>query len=443
MRKTSIVFFETHLNRYSINALLGALETEKLLDKIFVSILNLNQIEEKRNFLKDIIADSEISIFAFSYFTTQVWEVEEKLQVLKNLFKNIRSKEIFFIAGGPHPTGDPVTTLLKGFDFVFIGEAETTFTKFVKKLLSGEDFRKIKGLAYLKENTFVFTGKPDPVSLNKFLPFSLKMRRISPIEITRGCPFGCFFCQTSRLFGKNIRHRSQDTILNIVKSLLEKGLKDMRFISPNAFSYGSDDGRTLNLQALKEFLKNLHELVKFYCGRIFFGSFPSEVRPEHVTEETVGLIKNFADNNNLVIGAQSGSQKILDLCRRGHTVEDVFKAVKLCKKAGLIPKVDFIFGLPGEEEKDIKETIKVMEHLAKMGAIIHAHTFMPLPQTPFASKKPGKIHPEVLKLINRLLGKGFVFGDWKKQEILAEKMHQYLKNSIKLRSVLNKNFYKN
>jgi B12-binding domain/radical SAM domain protein len=204
-----------------------------------------------------------------------------------------------------------------------------------------------------------------------------------------------------------------------------KNLRDIRFITPNAFSYGSNDGKTLNMDKLEKLLASIREIIGLK-GRIFMGSFPSEVRPEHVTKETIELILRYANNDNLVIGAQSGSQRILDLCHRGHTVEDVYRAVELTLKAGLKANVDFIFGLPGENEEDIKLTIKVINDLVKMGARIHAHTFMPLPQTPFAKAPAGKVD-KYISIIKKLASKGIIYGDWEKQEKIASKIAEYLK----------------
>jgi len=402
---------------------LGALEKENLIKKIPVYFF-----KDKKTLLKGLTELTERFnkvIIAFSFFTTQLWDIAETINTIQKIFSSKRNN-LILIAGGPHPTGDIKGSLNLGFDFVFVGEAEKSFPQFLKVLQNSRNFFQIKGLAYLNENNeLIYTGRPEKIDLNSYPPFSLKLNRINPIEITRGCPFGCYYCQTPRIFGKKVRHRSVEIVLKYVEFLLKRGIRDFRFITPNAFSYGSPDGKTLNLSELENFLKSLHKLVKLKGGRIFFGSFPSEVRPEHVTEETIALIKKYADNDNLVIGAQSGSDRILNLCKRGHTIEDVYRAVRLTVKAGLKAKVDFIFGLPGETKEDIKETIKAMEDLTKMGAIIHAHTFMPLPQTPFAKKKPGKVDPEVLKTINKLLGKGLLFGDWKAQEKLAEKIYKY------------------
>jgi radical SAM superfamily enzyme YgiQ (UPF0313 family) len=90
-------------------------------------------------------------------------------------------------------------------------------------------------------------------------------------------------------------------------------------------------------------------------------------------------------------GAQSGGQRVLDRCHRGHTVGDVYRAVKLTGEAGLRANVDFIFALPGEEEKDVKETLGVITDLVALGAKMHAHTFVSLPGTPFSKAPSGSV----------------------------------------------------
>jgi len=419
-----VVFFDTKLNKYSFNSLSGVLDSEEHLKSIPVFFFKEEQ--ELLSGLIELLENFKKVILGFSFFTTQVWNFVSLIKRIRRDFKSYRDR-IYLIAGGPHPTGDVKRTLRAGVDFVFVGEAERSFKEFLEALLSKRDPFKVKGIAYLSSDEPVFTGKPSQVDLNEFAPFSLRLNRIGPIEITRGCPYGCFYCQTPRIFGGRVRHRNIENILYWVDKLLKRGIRDFRFITPNAFSYGSQDGRVVNFDALEELLKSLYKKIKTKNGRIFFGSFPSEVRPEHISEKTLELISRYADNKNLVIGAQSGSDRVLRLCNRKHTVEDVLRAVKLCKRFGLIPKVDFIFGLPGEEKEDVEQTIEVMQRLSELGAIIHAHTFMPLPQTPFSKEKPGELSPQLLKTINKLLGRGKLFGDWQSQKALSQKIYEYLK----------------
>ena len=421
-KNTALVVLYNKLHKNSFNALIGALEVDEYFDNFPIYFANKKDIFN----LEGILKRYDRVVIAISFFTTELWKTYDLINELKAKYQNYRDK-IIYLAGGPHPTGDPKGTLKLGFDVVCIGEGEETFPEFIKAVSEDTDYKKVKGIAYLEDDKFTFTGRRKPVDLNKYPPFAVKHNRFGHIEITRGCPYGCYFCQTPRIFGKQVRHRSIKNICRYVEIMAERNLKDIRFITPNAFGYGSKDGKTLNIDKIEKLLENIREILG-RDGRIFFGAFPSEVRPEHVNDETVDLILRYADNKSLVIGAQSGSDRVLELCNRGHTVEDVYNAVKIAIKKGVSVSLDFIFGLPGETKEDIDKTIKVMRDFIKMGAKIHAHTFMPLPQTPFAKAKPGKVDRRIIMAVRHEIPKGIVYGTWHNQQILAEKIAKYLQN---------------
>jgi B12-binding domain/radical SAM domain protein len=421
-KNTALVVLYNKLHKNSFNALIGALEVDEYFDNFPIYFANKKDIFN----LEGILKRYDRVVIAISFFTTELWKTYDLINELKAKYQNYRDK-IIYLAGGPHPTGDPKGTLKLGFDVVCIGEGEETFPEFIKAVSEDNDYKKVKGIAYLEDDKFTFTGRRKPVDLNKYPPFAVKHNRFGHIEITRGCPYGCYFCQTPRIFGKQVRHRSIKNICRYVEIMAERNLKDIRFITPNAFGYGSKDGKTLNIDKIEKLLENIREILG-RDGRIFFGTFPSEVRPEHVNDETVDLILRYADNKSLVIGAQSGSDRVLELCNRGHTVEDVYNAVKIAIKKGVSVSLDFIFGLPGETKEDIDKTIKVMRDFIKMGAKIHAHTFMPLPQTPFAKAKPGKVDRRIIMAVRHEIPKGIVYGTWHNQQILAEKIAKYLQN---------------
>jgi len=107
----------------------------------------------------------------------------------------------------------------------------------------------------------------------------------------------------------------------------------------------------------------------------------------------------------------------------------VFRAVRCILRAGLRANVDFIFGLPGETEEDRRATIAMMRELVRMGARIHTHTFMPVPQTPFADAPPGKIAPSLRDALRHLVSKGAAYGNWSEQEALARQIARRSRNS--------------
>ncbi len=416
----ALILYYSKNNIYSFNALIGALESDEIASDI--DIFFISEKNELSKSIEKAISRYKKVILAISFFTTQLWEINNLIKPLKKHFK----QKLIFIAGGPHPTGDALGTLKIGFDVVVRGEGEETFIELVHKIKDDESYSEIKGIGFVNEKKeHVFTDRRNKIDLNKYPPFPFFNKRFGAIEITRGCPYACYFCQTPQLLGTRPRHRSIESICKYVEIMKEENLTDIRFITPNAFSYGSINGKNLNLSKLEELLLNVKEIIKPE-GRIFLGSFPSEVRPEHVTEESLALILKYADNDNIIIGAQSGSQKVLDACNRAHTIEDIYRSVTLTINSGLKAYVDFIFGLPNENEDDIMMTINVMKDLTNLGARIHTHSFIPLPMTTFAKSPVKKMDKNLLKTIDSLTAAGRAFGSWKKQEKIAEKISKYL-----------------
>ncbi|MBI5375398.1 MAG: TIGR04013 family B12-binding domain/radical SAM domain-containing protein [Candidatus Schekmanbacteria bacterium] len=423
-KNTALLFYYNKENRYGINALAGSIECcEDLLQDIDIVFPYDEDVLYKTT--EKLVKSHEKIILCFSFFTTQLWDIKRML----NKLRKDHGKHIHCIAGGPHPTGAPAGTLAMGFDVVALGEGEGTLRDIVSAIKNDGNLSDVKGIAYIddKKNVCYNAHRP-PLELDSFTPFSVKYNKIGPIEITRGCRFSCSYCQTPNIFPGKPRHRSVETIFEYVEIMKKLKRKTFRFISPDALSYGSPDGRKVNLAKIYELLSGVRK-ISGKSGRIIFGFFPSEIRPEHVTTESMELITRFTHNNRFAIGAQSGSERMLERCRRGHTVDDIYNAARIIKGAGKMVIVDFIFGMPGETAHDIQDTIKVMRDLVDMDATIHAHTFTPLPATPFANEPAGKVSPEVIAAVNSFMPSGRAFGDWQAQEQMAGKIAEYLQNT--------------
>ncbi len=416
--KISLVFYYHPLNRYSFNALAGAIDTEPELAEL--PILIAKSPEELKKAVAGGIGRCDRTVVAFSILAPQLEEAG-------NLAGELRSdlgREITMVAGGPHATADPAAILKAGIDVAFRGESEVSFTTALKRLVSGEDCLDIAGTAFRKDHQVIINPRALPVDIDAFPSISPRRGMCGPIEITRGCPFACNFCQTSHIFGVRPRHRSVANVVRQVAALRSRKRKVVRVLSPNAFSYGSLDGRQLNLPAIGELLAALDDAVGPQ-GRVIFGHFPSEARPEHVTPETLDLLRRYADNDEIVIGAQSGSRRMLDACHRSHSVEDVLTAASVARNFGYKVIVDFILGLPGETDQDVRETVEVIEELFRLGARVHPHAFVPLPQTAFACERPGRIHGDILRVLARLEAGRAVYGNWIEQRRLAERLSRY------------------
>jgi B12-binding domain/radical SAM domain protein len=335
---------------------------------------------------------------AYSFATAQADRVFDEI--------GNSSTDSIYIAGGPHPSARPCECL-EYFDYVVIGEGEETLPELICSIGNGDcDPAYVKGIAYQDrgqgrgQGRCVITGKRPPIDLDKYPPFSGDGLK-GYIEISRGCPYSCGYCQTPRLFGHRMRHRSPEVVAKYADMM-----RDVRFVSPNAFAYGSS-----GQGAEPDMVQALLEAIPDRC-RIFFGTFPSEVRPEFVTGEMLELVKQYCHNSSLSLGAQSGSQSVLDRISRGHTVEDVGYAVELCREYDLIPIVDVIFGLPGETVADRQETLELVEFVVNKDGRIHSHYFTPLPGTPLENAVPSPVGKDVNRVMGRLALGGKVTGVW-------------------------------
>ncbi len=274
-----LIFRRTRLNRYTLPALLGTMEKEGLSDSF--SVFLAKTVEEMLP-----TGGSGEGLFCFSFMTPHLEQVKEELKKLKNSLAG----RVLFLAGGPHATGDPEGTRGLGFDFVFRGEAEETFPHFLRQYLAGR----------IPSAPIIQGG--EPVSLEAYPPFSIRHRLFPPLEITRGCLYACSFCQTPRIFGRSLRHRRPESVGDFIRRILPRGYLQTFFRSPNAFAYGVRSPQNFDPGAIEALFRACRESG---VQGIHFGCYPSEVRPDWVNPEVLGVVKKSCRNKTIVLGARS------------------------------------------------------------------------------------------------------------------------------------------
>ncbi len=419
MAKVAVLLIKTPQTKYSVNALTAVLDRDAdasilVIEKPSIVFDLLGRLREKYDRL----------IIGISLLTYMLAD-DSFLEYIIALNSKAGGLGAITVAGGPHATGDPLGTLFSlGFKYAVIGEGEGTLPDLVNTIASGGDPLSVKGLYTIIDGKPFFTGRRKPVNLDDYPPYPYWRYMFNPIEITRGCPYGCKYCQVSYMHGFSLRHRSIDNIIYYTRYMAMQGLRDIRFISPDSLAYGlMGEEREPRLELVEELLSGIYkEFVENHGMRIFYGTFPSEVRPEHLTREAARLLRKYVSNREIILGAQTGSNRLLELIGRKHTIEDVYDAVKNAVEYGFIPDVDYIFGLPGETREDLEETIKSIEKLVSMGARIHLHVFLPLPGTPYAYAEPGRVPGWVKKKLSKIIGMGKAYGQWIHQEKLAMKI---------------------
>jgi len=340
-------------------------------------------------------------IMLYSFATPQAGEVYQEVDRAR-----AANLDAVFVAGGPHPSALP-EEVLEHFDFVAIGEGEETLPELIEAIEMGKEPADVRGIAYRKGGKAIYTEDRPPVDLDLYPPFT---SILAPIEISRGCPWGCTYCQTPRLFGRCMRHRSIPVVARYARRH-----KDIRFTSPNSLAYGSD-GRRPRLEKVKALLEGLSEQKK----PIYFGTFPSEVRPDFITDEALELITGYCANKTISLGGQSGSPAVLESIGRGHGRQEIESACEHILDHGLVPQVDLILGLPMESAEDQHMTLDLARWIEEKGGKVRAHRFMPLPGTPLWEKKPAPLSSDAEALLGSLAQRGRLTGSWGRK-IKAEK----------------------
>lgn len=412
----SLIVADGRRSTYGMAAILGAIEH---LDAAAYPRIEWPTRERPlRETVAATVGAGRRAIVLWSFFSTSFTAATARLAAVRAATPP--GADVVHLAGGAHASAEPELTARAGWDLVAPGEGEHTMRALVAALHSGMPLHTVPGLAHLDDAGFhPARGRPLE-DLDDAPSFSVRAGRVGPIEITRGCIYACKFCQTPFLFKARFRHRSIASVRDHVRRQLTLDMTDVRFLTPTSMSYGAR-GEDPDLDAIERLLRAVREELPSH-GRVYFGSFPSEIRPEHASMEALSLVKRLCDNDNVIIGGQSGSDRMLLAAGRGHGTDIVRTAVENCNRVGLRANVDVLFGMPGESAADAEATIALCRDLAALGARIHTHTFMPLPGTPWSHREPGTIDERLRQAIRELEARGQAYGSWEAQQALAQEL---------------------
>ena len=413
----ALVLSDRRTAKVAWNVLLGALETDPETAQVPVDLAT--RPERVAAAARARLERGERVLIGWSGYSPERGRLVAELARVRALLPGLGGA--LHLLGGVHASAEPEQALLDGWDLVVAGEGEAAFVELVRALLRGDDPATVRGVWRREADGSIRPGgRTEPVDLEAWPPFAPVRGRHGPIEITRGCIYACGFCQTPFLQRARFRHRSLEDVARWVRHLAAIGFRDYRFVSPTSLSWGAD-GPEPRLDRLDALLSTVRGIVG-PAARVFYGTFPSEVRPEHVTPEALEVLARWVDNRSLIIGGQSGSERVLARTHRGHGVAVIERAVSVALAAGFVPHVDFIFGLPGEEDEDRRASLELLRALAGRGARVHAHTFMPLPGTPLRDAPPGEVPGWLREELDRVAAHGALYGQWKGQAELAREL---------------------
>jgi len=284
---------------------------------------------------------------------------------------------------------DPVDHLSDYFDhdadFVLCGEGEHTLIELLSFLLSGSgNIEQIPGVAFRRGGTI--TRNPERRVEKNLDQFPFPARDLIDVQryrelwmshhgyystnivTTRGCPFHCNWC-AKPIYGQVYNSRSP---ANVVSEMLE-----LRSTLKPDHLWFCDDIFGLKPGWVREFALEVRKrdaMIPFKCL----------ARADLLVKDDMVAHLKDAGCRTVWMGAESGSQKILDAMDKGTTVEQIYESASLLRKAGIHVGFFLQYGYPGETMDDIERTLAMVRDCQpdEIGVSVS----YPLPGTPFHEK---------------------------------------------------------
>jgi radical SAM superfamily enzyme YgiQ (UPF0313 family) len=285
-----------------------------------------------------------------------------KIEVIK-LMKILKTETYDFpkiVLGGPDVTYNVENYLKAGADFLVIGEGEETTFELYQAIINNSGIHQINGIAFLENNQVIQTEartkfkelnelplpNREAISMQKYLETWKNNHGKSSMTIStqRGCPYTCKWCSTA-VYGQSYRRRPAHLVVEEMKMLKKK-------YNPDAIWF-VDDVFTVSHKWLTEFHSEIikqNAIIPFECI----------TRAERLNDEILQLLKEIGCFR-IWIGAESGSQKIIDLMDRRVDINHVKKMIQDTNAIGIETGTFVMVGYPEETIEDIDKTIQYLK----------------------------------------------------------------------------------
>jgi len=331
--------------------------------EFLLSEANINEITDKPYFFwrreqeflstieRKLLSEPEIGIVAITGWSGAFPRILRIVSICKAVRPDVK-----IVVGGPHVTlyerySDPAQSILQKYpniDFVIAGEGEKSFRELViTTLLQKNNYNTICGLVWRNCEEVIRNNSKlsSPSFLSGISPLwqegdmNNSERRLFFVESGRGCPNHCAFCDESDLWGK-YRPRSAISVVDDIES-------GINFFSTSAFRF-ADSTFTAN----PHFDLICNEIISRQLG-VFWSAF---AHSREITENKADLLAE-SGCKCILMGIESGSQKILESMRKRTSTEIISKSVKILKSRDIQVRGSFIVGFPREKKEDILKTI--------------------------------------------------------------------------------------
>ncbi|WBX71645.1 B12-binding domain-containing radical SAM protein [Tenacibaculum retecalamus] len=329
------------------------------------SYLNKNKIENHvydstfYSFQEQLEFIEEKKPKAIAIYTNLMTKINV-IKLIKKLKTNTKLRGVKIILGGSDVTYNCENYLKAGADFLVIGEGEQTTLELCSAILNNESYNTIQGIAFLLDEKVIktaprvkikdLTDLPLPnreaIPVYKYLETWKKHHGQSSMTVStqRGCPYTCKWCSTA-VYGQSYRRRSADLVAQELKLLKNKYQPDSIWFVDDVFTVSHKWIKSFHEEVIKQ-----DAIIPFECI----------TRAERLTDEVLQLLKE-AGCSRIWIGAESGSQKIVDAMDRRVDINVVKAAIQKTNALGVETGTFIMVGYPGEEEEDIYETVRYLK----------------------------------------------------------------------------------
>lgn len=369
--------FEAHYTgiRYGVASIAGYLRDHE----VEVEIVEPHfQTMEK---IRSIIRHFNPRIVGVPAYTTEIYDAAGTVELVKTINPRVTT-----LIGGVHVTALPRETmeLFPQFDIGVLGEGEKT----VLEIVRGDGREDIQGIIFRSGKEIIQTSPRERIldlselsepafdlyELNNYrnLKFYGGRGLFLPVESMRGCPFSCVFC--FRTIGRRAVYKEPIRFVDELESYVERyGLRHADIIDG---TFGVDKENALAI-CDEIIARGLNLKIRWSAN----------ARADTLDGELIDAIRR-AGCAYLKLGIESGNDGVLEKSSKGITTAQIRSVVRTCREKGLFVRGNFIFGLPGDTEKTIAETID----FAKSLPIDHVNfaLLVPFPGTEIYSWAKGR-----------------------------------------------------
>ncbi len=285
-------------------------------------------------------------------FSSYIWNIDILLRAAEGVKKAISSSIILF--GGPEASysADELLQEQPFIDHVLSGEGEKSLPAFIRALQGTGDIQSAPNLYYRREGKTAFTHEAEPNDMDS-LPdayTTLEEGRMIYYESSRGCPYHCTFCLSSR--SEKPRYRSLEKTFADLSRFISAGAKQVKFVDR---TFNADKDRAYAIfNWLIEKGRNMR------AGTHALTNFHFEIAGHLLDDDTLTLLEKAPKGLfQFEMGVQSLNEETLHAISRKQDFGRIEHAVSRLKRSGNIHvHLDLIAGLPCETEESFKATFE-------------------------------------------------------------------------------------